>query len=174
MSSRRAWFVGGGVAVGLILVIVGAVVAVVLYFVIPSRDPQDAAEFIGVSVPEGASDVQAYLERTSLPAPGPRTRCADRSFLMPTAGWKAYVGKYFRRGTTPSFLTYSSCNSASRQCPGNDGMARRDGRIVETAAIAISTGDPNFWPSSYDRAVVVLPDCEPGRTLVMWQSVRET
>lgn len=123
----------------------------------PERTARDAAHTIGVTIPPNATNITARDDRINFGD----TRCTDLSFLMPTEQWAAYVQPYFPDGLSRTSKLNRSCTVAM-DCPQMPSDLNRH--------FEASIDDDHV---TMRRGVIVIPDCEPGRALIMWLTVRK-
>lgn len=120
-------------------------------------DPEKAAAVLEVTVPPGAREVASFT------APPYKGNCTDLSFLLPTDQWKPYVARNFRGEMEESFSTEGSfCTKPRPTCEAHP--AGNSENPVEGQDFI------RFQNSSQYRALLVIPECFPGQTLISWMT----
>ncbi len=146
---------GAGV-VGLVFVLIAATTGCDVSFNRDAETPERAAQVLNVAVPQDASDISSHTDSSA------QGNCTDLSFLLPTNQWQPYVENYFREQLIPSAAEGYSCGDPRPPCNSHPA-----GKIPEhvKAEDSIRVGN-----SSQYRALLVISECIPGKTLISWKS----
>jgi hypothetical protein len=147
------WYTGkfGASLTCFLLVLVAAV-----WWLLSPGDNEAAGitEKLRIDIPSNASNV-----RVDDPAIALQGTCSGVEFLMPTIGWREYVGRYFDiAALEPTYSAATSCGSTLIECertyntqPGSNSGYQTSDRV-----------DDKY------RGVVALPDCINGMTKIAW------
>ncbi|PXW31307.1 UNVERIFIED_CONTAM: hypothetical protein DES50_10573 [Williamsia faeni] len=116
----------------------------------------EAADESQVDIPADATQVTANYDRIRI-----QGGCSRVSFLLPTPQWRTYVEEYATEHLTPSsYGPTSTCDKIPFDCVDD---VRPNGLTGFIAKDEVDDG------AKY-RYLFVIPDCEPGKTLISWST----